>query len=62
MPSVTLGRETFANSFEELQHFGDINVSLDKNLFVEKSYVDLEGVPDSMTYDSNTKEFTKSDK
>lgn len=56
-PSVTLGRETFVSSFQDLQKTGDINDSLDLDEFVKKVYPDLEGVPDSVTYDSETKKF-----
>lgn len=60
VPSVTLGKETFAKSFKELQAFGDIDASLDAEEFEEKTYATLDNVPDSMTYNKNTKEFTES--
>lgn len=62
VPSVTLGRETFSKSFEELQAIGDIDASLNKDEFTKKAYVDLEGVPDSVTYDKETGKFTPQEK
>lgn len=58
-PSVKLGRETFSKSFDELQKFGDIDASLNKDDFVEKVYPDLEGVPEGYTYDPEKEEFTE---
>ncbi len=58
-PSVTLGRETFENSFKDLQKTGDIDSSLDLNEFTTKVYPKLDGVPDSVVYDPSTKEFTE---
>ncbi|WP_455716417.1 ABC transporter substrate-binding protein [Anaerosporobacter sp.] len=58
-PSVSLGRETFSKSFDELQSYGDIDKSLDKDEFVNKVYKSLDGVPNSVTYDPETKKFTE---
>lgn len=57
-PSVTLGRETFESSFKDLQKTGDIESSLDLNEFVKKVYPTLDGVPDSVVYNSKNKKFT----
>lgn len=59
-PSVTKGRATFENTFIELQKTGDLDDSLDKDEFVSKIYPELEGVPETTTYDSSTGEFTES--
>lgn len=53
---------TFSKSFEELQAIGDIDASLNKDEFTKKAYVDLEGVPDSVTYDKETGKFTTQEK
>ena len=61
-PSVTLGRDTFTSSFDDLQAIGDIDPSLDKAQFVAKVFPDLAGVPEGYTYDSAAgtfKEITK---
>ncbi len=56
-PSVTLGRETFEASFKDLQKTGDLDPSLDLDEFTKKVYPDLEGVPDSVVYDADSKTF-----
>ncbi|MBE5871952.1 MAG: ABC transporter substrate-binding protein [Lachnospiraceae bacterium] len=58
-PSVTLGRDTFTASFKDLQETGDLDTSLDIDEFTAKVFPDLEGVPDSITYNPDTKEFTE---
>lgn len=59
VPSVSLGRETFKNSFRELQEIGDIDANLDLDDFLAKTYPDIEGVPESFTYDPDTDTFTE---
>lgn len=56
-PSVSLGKETFAASFEDLQKTGDLDASLNLNEFMKKVYPDLEGVPNSIRYDIEGKVF-----
>lgn len=58
-PSVSLGRITFESAFDDLQAYGDIDKSLSKEEFVKKVYLELAGVPDTITYDKNTKSFTE---
>ena len=60
-PSITLGRETFRATFLDLQATGDLDPSLDLDEFTERVYPNLEGVPDSVTYDPDTGEFTAHD-
>ncbi len=61
-PSVKLGRETFRKSFEQLQKIGEIDSSLNADDFVNKAYSELSNVPDSYTYDIDTKIFNKIEK
>jgi len=56
-PSIEAGRDTFTRSFEDLQKTGDLDKSLDIDDFTKKVYPTLDGVPNSVTYDKNTKEF-----
>lgn len=58
-PSVTLGRKTFESSFDDLQAYGDIDKSHNKDEFVKKVYLELPGVPDTITYDKDTKKFSE---
>ncbi len=58
-PSVSLGRKTFETAFDDLQVYGDIDKSLSKDEFVKKVYLDLEGVPDTIVYDKETKTFSE---
>ncbi|MCR5835725.1 MAG: ABC transporter substrate-binding protein [Lachnospiraceae bacterium] len=58
-PSVTLGRETFVASFKDLQKTGDLDPNLNLDDFTKKVYPDLEGVPDSVVYDADSKTFTE---
>lgn len=58
-PSITLGRETFRASFIDLQATGDLDSNLDLEEFTTKVYPTLEGVPDSVTYNPDTGEFTE---
>ena len=58
-PSVSLGRDTFTSSFDDLQAIGDIDSSLDKAQFVKKVFPDLAGVPEGFTYDSAAGTFTE---
>ena len=58
-PSVSLGRDTFTSSFDDLQAIGDIDPSLDKAQFVAKVFPDLAGVPEGYTYDSAAGTFTE---
>ena len=56
-PSVTLGRETFTASFEDLQKTGDLDPNLNLDDFTKKVYPDLEGVPETFVYDPDSKTF-----
>lgn len=58
-PSVSLGRKTFESAFDDLQNYGDIDKALNKDDFVKKVYLELEGVPNTVIYDKNTKTFSK---
>lgn len=58
-PSVSLGRETFVSSFEDLQKTGDLDDSLDLKEFTQKVYPDLEGVPEGYRYDEASDSFTE---
>lgn len=58
-PSVKLGRETFVESFKDLQKTGDLDASLDLDEFTKKVFPDLENVPEGYTYDEKTKKFTE---
>lgn len=60
-PNVELGRETFIASFHDLQATGDLDASLDIDTFVANVYPDLEGVPNSVSYDPATETFTYSE-
>ena len=57
-PSISLGRETFRATFTDLQETGDLDPNLDLEEFTARVYPNLEGVPDSVTYDPDTGEFT----
>lgn len=59
VPSKSLGKKTFQDSFSELQEIGDIDASLDKDEFLKKAYLDIEGIPDSTIYDPKTDTFTE---
>ncbi|MBP1736872.1 MAG: ABC-type nitrate/sulfonate/bicarbonate transport system periplasmic component-like protein [Oscillospiraceae bacterium] len=59
-PSVSAGLETFENCVKELKETGDLSDSTDVDEFISQHYVKLDGVPDSMTYDPDTQEFTES--
>ena len=58
-PSVRLGRETFKASFDDLQKTGDLDPSLNADEFTKTVFPDLEGVPESFTYDPASKKFTE---
>ncbi|WP_278287193.1 ABC transporter substrate-binding protein [Cellulosilyticum ruminicola] len=58
-PSVSLGKETFKTSFEDLQKTGDLDPSLNLDEFIKKVYPGIEGVPNSITYDKDSKVFTE---
>ena len=58
-PSVSLGRETFEATFKDLQATGDLDPNLDLQTFVAKVYPTLSGVPESVTYDPATGEFSE---
>ncbi len=58
-PSVSKGKSTFEKSFEELQETGDLDRALNKEEFVEKVYREIEGIPESVTYDVETGKFTE---
>ena len=58
-PSVKLGRETFKASFDDLQKTGDLDPSLNADEFTKTVFPDLEGVPESFTYDPASKKFTE---
>ena len=58
-PSVKLGRETFKASFDDLQKTGDLDASLNADEFTKTVFPDLEGVPESFTYDPSSKKFTE---
>lgn len=58
-PSVSLGRKTFESAFDDLQAYGDIDKSLSKDKFVKKVYLELKGVPDTVTYNKDTKTFSE---
>ena len=57
-PSISLGRETFRATFTDLQETGDLDPNLDLEEFTARVYPNLEGVPDSVTYDPDAGEFT----
>lgn len=58
-PGIEQARVTFSNAFSDLQKTGDLTAELDEKEFTEKAFPVLEGVPESMTYDVETKEFTE---
>lgn len=58
-PSISLGRETFVASFKDLQNTGDLDSNLDVNEFTKKVYPILDGVPESVVYDSASKKFSE---
>lgn len=58
-PSVSAGLTTFARCVEELKETGDLSADTDTNDFISKHYVKLTGVPDSISYSSDTKEFNE---
>ena len=58
-PSISLGRETFVASFKDLQNTGDLDSNLDVNEFTKKVYPTLDGVPESVVYDSASKKFSE---
>lgn len=57
-PGVDAARETFSNAFSDLQATGDLNADLDEAEFTKKAFPELEGVPETTTYDVSTGEFT----
>lgn len=57
-PSISLGRETFTASFHDLQETGDLDPGLNLDEFTKKVYPDLDGVPNSIVFDKETKEFS----
>lgn len=58
-PSVALGRQTFVDTFRELQAIGDLDATLDIDEFTRRVYPDLPGVPEGYRYDTATGEFTE---
>lgn len=58
-PSISLGRETFVDSFKDLQNTGDLDSKLDVDEFTKKVYPTLDGVPDSVVYDPVSKKFSE---
>ncbi|MBP5222055.1 MAG: ABC transporter substrate-binding protein [Lachnospiraceae bacterium] len=58
-PSISLGRDTFLSSFDDLQKFGDIDAQLNKEEFVKKVYPNLAGVPEGYRYDVTSGTFTE---
>ncbi len=60
-PGVKAARETFSNAFSDLQKTGDLNADLDEAEFTAQAFPELDGVPESMTYDPETQEFTETD-
>ncbi len=56
-PSVSLGRETFKASFEDLQKTGDLDPNLKIDEFTAKVYPDLEGVPEGYVYNKDDQTF-----
>ena len=60
-PSVSKARDTFSNAFSDLQKSGDINNKLDEKQFTEKIFPELDGVPESMSYDPSTDTFSEED-
>ena len=59
-PSVSAGLTTFTSAVKELQQIGDLSADVNAEDFISKHFVKLEGVPDSISYNKDTKEFTES--
>ena len=60
-PSVSGGKKTFDAASKELQSFGDLKADTNAVQFVADHFALLPGVPDSVTYDKATKQFTNSE-
>lgn len=60
-PSVEDARTTFSNAFADLQATGDLSADLDEKEFTKKSFPVVEGVPETIIYDTATKQFTTYD-
>ncbi|MBP5156506.1 MAG: ABC transporter substrate-binding protein [Treponema sp.] len=58
-PSRSLGKITFEAAARELQKAGLLKASTDIAKFVEKGYIEIDGVPDGYVYDSATKTYTE---
>lgn len=58
-PSISLGQQTFIDAFNDLQNIGILDASLDADEFTAKATATLDGVPDSVTYDAESGEFTE---
>lgn len=58
-PSVSAGYETFVSCVKELQQTGDLSAETTVEEFINKHYAKLDGVPDSITYDTASKQFTE---
>ena len=58
-PSVSLGQETFANAFTDLQNIGLIDESLNADEFISKATASLDGVSDVLYYDPKKKSFSE---
>lgn len=58
-PSVSGGLKTFQSAAKELKTIGDLKKDTDVDKFTSKHFSKLDGVPDSITYDVNSKTFTE---
>lgn len=58
-PSVSAGLATFASAVKELQQTGDLSGDVNAEDFISSHFIKLDGVPDSISYNKDTKEFTK---
>ena len=58
-PSVSLGKQTFVNAFADLQKIGLLDASLDADEFTAKATAALDGVPDTIYYDSESGTFSE---
>ena len=58
-PSVSAGLKTFKDAAVELKTIGDLKQDTDVEAFSSAHFTKFEDVPDSISYDTATKQFSK---
>ena len=55
--SYEKGKSTFVNAVHELKELGVLKPTTDEAAFIQRGYVNLDGIPEGYTYNPETKEF-----